>query len=1426
MDGHKPSNKAELLEFLCQEWHKVTQQQYRAHEPQTAARCINQTRRGRENDGGSGAARAERDSVRARDVCVRRLPHRRRVSGLLKMEARGCSLAGTRAHRPSGLGQPHVQITYCTRAWCCLRCTAVAPFPAAVCSDVVTGRVAARDGPGSAGAAAMFARGKRSAKRAQTGDRNELISCLFLGSDGGPLLRLLFEGDFEAVLLSSPVLRLLDGDGEASESIEAYLEQRVLTYLADAPEDQACDRETAVLSLAVSCLSLFVQSNWTGPAFVLRVSDLLPAGLLRHYSEAGALTSALLSSLLLDGDSVYGLVSNPLLLLLARVLLVSCAAKLEHLQLLPWWTLRYAALHQQVLAERSPQLLSLAKSCMDKVCVRDLLTGGTHRNLAVLFHLECSYTCLTYYEYRNAKDHLQKARDLSGLEINMTGGYPRDPQWSGALGKRTRFQESCIAQLILSVKRKEDSPARLDGDLSPAPTPTELLPKDHQLNDDTLLNQMTLAEPREHQLPQLTAEEQALVLAVCTDFQKNNPLHKLNEEELLAFTTCLLSQPKFWAVEVTSLCLRTKLERSSSRRVERAMMQTQTLVDFFSEKTCPVQERLKIFYSCQAPPHWSIQRQLATLLTDLGLTSSALLIYERLELWEDAVVCLERIGQHGKAEEILRRELEKKATPSLYCLLGDVVKDPQYYDQAWELSGQRSARAQRSRALHHLHNKDFQQCVECFERSLRINAMQLGVWFSLGCAYFALENYDGAAKSFQRCVGLEPDNSEAWNNLSTAYIKLRKKEKAFHTLQEALKCNYERWQIWENFIAVCVDVGEFAEAIRAYHRLLDLKDKYQDVETSWSPRTSSVVIIGPDLTSPRPSGLNDYRPVALRSVVKCFEKLARDFITSSPPASMDPLQFAYRHNRSTDDAIAHLLHTTLTHLDKGRGNYVKMLFVDYSSAFNTIIPSLLTTKLGDLGLHTSLCDWIFNFLTDRPQSVRVGNCASSTLTLSTGAPQGCVLSPLLYSLYTYDCTATSSSSVIVKFADDTVVMGLTSGNEERAYLEQIKHLENWCQENNLLLNVSKTKELMVDCSKKQERHYQPVRISGTTVERVVHFKYLGVHISQDLSWSRHTNFLAKKARQRLYHFRRLRDFRLPSKVLRNFYTCTIESILTGNLTVWFGNSTKQDRQALQRVVRSAERITHTDLQTIYYKRCQTKARRIVKDPTHPNNRLFSLLRSEKRFRSLKTKTERLKRSFFPQAIRALNQGNINCGDHHHHVLEILVRAVVENLADRRGNHASNLRGKLQELFGHISARCSTDAKIWKQYACLYGNGYSDNKEDNAKALQFLSKAHRCETQTAGWEKEPHTFRTVLRGAMEMGTAHPTCPKVFQHNLKDRLFHGHPSVFTFHGHIGNEQLYTDVTTGELQDSLQNDVSELERLISELQDLSAQLRSQLE
>ncbi|XP_054456556.1 tetratricopeptide repeat protein 27 [Anoplopoma fimbria] len=638
---------------------------------------------------------------------------------------------------------------------------------------------------------------------------------VFTTAEAGPLLESLMEGDFEAVLLSPQVLDLLTGDDSCSEGedIEAYLEKRVLLYL----DDDCSNRELAVMALAVSCLHMFAQSNWTGPPVSIHISDLLPKALLTSQSQT--LVEAIHSSLLLDGESVYSLVANPFLLLLARVILTKCSSKMESLQLLPWWTLRYVSLHQQILEARSPQLLQLAQSSIDKVlkCQSLLLK---QRNLAIHFHLECVYTSLTYYDYQPAKEHIKKAQELSGLNINM----------AGALGKRTHFQQKYLAQLILEVKRKQDQPGCLDDETSPTPTPKASLPKDYSLGDETRLDNISLAEPDQYELPDLSAEEQGVILGLCTDFQKNNPVHKLTEEELLAFTSCILYQPKFWAVEVTALCLRTKLEKGNSRCVERAMMQTQAIVDHFEDKNCPVTERLKGFYFCQAPPRWEVQKQLATLLTDLGCTSSALLIYEKLELWEDVVICYERLGQHGKAEEIVRRELEKKERPSLYCLLGDILRDHQYYDLAWELSGRRSARAMRSKALLHLRSKEFQKCVDCFEQSLKINTMQLGVWFSLGCAYLALEGYEGAAKAFRRCVGLEPDNAEAWSNLSTAHIRLKNKNKAFCTLQEALKCNYEQWQIWENFLVVSTDIGEFAEAIKAYHRLMDLRETYKDIQ--------------------------------------------------------------------------------------------------------------------------------------------------------------------------------------------------------------------------------------------------------------------------------------------------------------------------------------------------------------------------------------------------------------------------------------------------------------------------------------------------------------------------------------------------------------------------------------------------------------------
>ncbi|KAL0150482.1 hypothetical protein M9458_054299 [Cirrhinus mrigala] len=354
---------------------------------------------------------------------------------------------------------------------------------------------------------------------------------------------------------------------------------------------------------------------------------------------------------------------------------------------------------------------------------------------------------------------------------------------------------------------------------------------------------------------------------------------------------------------------------------------------------------------------------------------------------------------------------------------------------------------------------------------------------------------------------------------------------------------------------------------------------------------------------PKITGLNDYRPVALTSVVmKSFEKLVLAYLKDITGPLLDPLQFAYRANRSVDDAVNMGLHFILQHLDKS-GTYVRILFVDFSSAFNTIIPNLLLQKLTQLSVPTSICQWITSFLTDRQQLVKLGKFSSCTRTISTGAPQGCVLSPLLFSLYTNDCTSKDPSVKLLKFADNTTVIGLIQDGDESAYRQEVKELTVWCSHNNLELNTLKTVEMTVDF-RRNPPALPPLTIMDSTVKSplfiylftVETFRFLGNTISQDLKWDIHIGAIVKKAQQRLFFLRQLRKFNLPQELLKQFYTAIIESVLCTSITVWFNSATKSDHRRLHRTVRTAERIIGTTLPTLqelYLSRVSKKAGKIT-----------------------------------------------------------------------------------------------------------------------------------------------------------------------------------------------------------------------------------------
>ena len=89
--------------------------------------------------------------------------------------------------------------------------------------------------------------------------------------------------------------------------------------------------------------------------------------------------------------------------------------------------------------------------------------------------------------------------------------------------------------------------------------------------------------------------------------------------------------------------------------------------------------------------------------------------------------------------------------------------------------------------------------------------------------------------------------------------------------------------------------------------------------------------------------------------MKCFKRLVMAHMNTPFPETL-----AYHPNRTTDDAVSIALHSALSHRNK-RNTYVRMLFIDYSSAFTTIVPSKLITKLRILGPNTSLCNWIMDF---------------------------------------------------------------------------------------------------------------------------------------------------------------------------------------------------------------------------------------------------------------------------------------------------------------------------------------------------------------------------------------------------------------------------------------------------------------------------------
>ena len=425
-------------------------------------------------------------------------------------------------------------------------------------------------------------------------------------------------------------------------------------------------------------------------------------------------------------------------------------------------------------------------------------------------------------------------------------------------------------------------------------------------------------------------------------------------------------------------------------------------------------------------------------------------------------------------------------------------------------------------------------------------------------------------------------------------------------------------------------------------------------EKEYVPESWKMSCIIPVPKKPIVKVLNDLRPVALTSaIMKICEKIVLNRLTLYTRRYLDPLQFAYQSRRNTEDAILFMLNNVYKHLDKP-GNSVRIMFYDFSSAFNTIQPHLLVEKMKLMNIPQNFIKWIFSYLTNRPQFVRLavqkvkGNklkndiqnnyVNSDIVKTNTGAPQGTVLSPFLFTIYTAD--GKIPACPLVKFADDTSQVGLIEKDNDLLYKSGIQDFVNWCKNNFLKLNVAKTKEIIFDFRRANHTIPEDVIIDGDKVERVDSYKYLGVIFDNKLSFSKNVTEIIKKINSRMYCLYKLRAFNVKNEILQTFYTSTIRSVFSYGLVCFGGNLPVREKKMIDKIIKKAESTIGKKQQkfdSIYEELVTKRTKKILYDNTHPlNEELQSQMNESGRLRQFHIKNKRYQNSFLPVAVTFFN----------------------------------------------------------------------------------------------------------------------------------------------------------------------------------------------
>ena len=298
---------------------------------------------------------------------------------------------------------------------------------------------------------------------------------------------------------------------------------------------------------------------------------------------------------------------------------------------------------------------------------------------------------------------------------------------------------------------------------------------------------------------------------------------------------------------------------------------------------------------------------------------------------------------------------------------------------------------------------------------------------------------------------------------------------------------------------------------------------------------------------------SNYRPISILPILsKIIEKHVNKQLMSylEKYKIIDNYQYGFRKTFSTKLALVDIIYDLLDEIDNG--NIVLGVFLDFAKAFDTINHNILLSKLSSYGICGIPLNWFTNYLQNRKQYVRIGGCASSTLPIKYGVPQGSILGPILFLIFINDLPVSSPFFKFKLFADDSNLFhSFTDNYLATPEIESNLSLVNsWCNANKLTVNTNKTNYMFFSTPQKRLNvGNQLIHLNDTVLDRVDNTTYLGVTLDNNLTWKAHIRKVVNKISPIIGLLAKLR-YTLPKFALLLLYNSLILPHISYGLEVW------------------------------------------------------------------------------------------------------------------------------------------------------------------------------------------------------------------------------------------------------------------------------------